>query len=146
MPFQASRSTSSSRPSSASPAKIEMPISCASRISGGISGSIERQPETWKPPMQTGRPAARNGRARSTARGNWLDCTPTRPISALPPVLRIIADDPVGPDPPVGLVIGVEADLDVRAEHLAALRRPRARPLRQASVLEGMAERNHWIG
>ena len=47
-----------------------------------VSGSMAMQPETWKPPMQTGRPAARNGRARSTARGNWFDCTPTRPISA----------------------------------------------------------------
>ena len=38
----------------------------------------------------TGRPAARNGRARSTARGNWLDCTPTSPISARPPARRIM--------------------------------------------------------
>ena len=84
-----------------------MPSACASRISGGISGSMAMQPETWKPPMQTGRPAARNGRARSTARGNWFDCTPTRPISARPPVLADHADDPVGPHAPVGLVIGV---------------------------------------
>ena len=87
LPAQASRSTSSSRPSSASPAKNEMPSACASRISGGISGSIAMQPETWKPPMPTGSPAARNGRARSTARGNWLDCTPTSAISALPPAV-----------------------------------------------------------
>src|ERR1700731_502315 len=87
---QASRSTSSKRPSSPSPAKNEMPSACASRKSCGISGNMAMQPEMWKPPTQTGSPAARNGRARSTARGNWLDCTPTRPISALPPALRII--------------------------------------------------------
>ena len=28
------------------------------------------------------------------------------------------ADDPVGPDPPVGFVKGLEADFDARAEHL----------------------------
>ena len=88
-PSHASRKTASNRPSSASPAKNEIPSACASRISGGISGNMAMQPEMWKPPMQTGSPAARNGRARSTARGNWLDCTPTRPISALPPALRI---------------------------------------------------------
>ena len=43
-----------------------------------------------EPPMHTGSPAARNGRARSTARGNWLDCTPISPIKALPPLLRSI--------------------------------------------------------
>ena len=32
------------------------------------------------------------------------------------------ADDLVGPHPPVGLVIGVEADFDVRAQHLAGAR------------------------
>ena len=47
-------------------------------------------PAAWKPPIATGRPALRNWRARSTARGNWLDCTPTRQISALPP-LRLMS-------------------------------------------------------
>ena len=47
-------------------------------------------PAAWKPPIATGRPALRKWRARSTARGNWLDCTPTRQISALPP-LRLMS-------------------------------------------------------
>jgi hypothetical protein len=46
---------------------------------GCISGSMARQPETWNPPIATCRPAARSGRAMSSARGNWFDCTPTRP-------------------------------------------------------------------
>ena len=53
-------------------------------------GQHRDEPETWKPPMQTGSPAARNGRARSTARGNWFDWTPTNPISARPPSRRIV--------------------------------------------------------
>ena len=52
----------------------------------------------------TGRPAARNGRARSSARWNWLDWTPTRPISAFDPRFADIADDPLGDDMVVGLV------------------------------------------
>ena len=36
--------------------------------------------------------------------------------------LADIADDPVRADPPVGLVIGVQADLDARSQHVAALR------------------------
>ena len=48
------------------------PCPCASWISGGISCSIDRQPETWKPPITTGSPAARNSRARSTARGELV--------------------------------------------------------------------------
>ena len=63
-------------------------MSSASWISGGTSLSIERQPETWKPPIITGSPAARNSRARSRARSYWLDWTPTRPISALAPRRR----------------------------------------------------------
>ena len=55
-------------------------------------------------------------------------------------------DDLVRPDPPVGLVIGVQADVDVRPEHLAAAAQSSARPFRQASVLDGIAERSHWIG
>ena len=52
--------------------------------SGGSSGSIDRQPLTWNPPITTGSPAARNWRPRSSARGNWLDWTPTRPMKPAP--------------------------------------------------------------
>jgi hypothetical protein len=83
-------------PSAASPAKEEMPSAAALRISSGISGNIATQPETWKPPIQTGKPARRNGMARSTARGNWFDWTPTRPISARPPARWIIRTIPSG--------------------------------------------------
>ena len=55
-------------------------------------------------------------------------------------------DDPLGADAPVGLVIGVQADVDVRARAPCARCASSARPFRQASVLEGMAERSHWIG
>ena len=68
---QASRSTSSSRCSSASPAKSEMPSACASLMSAGISGSIEMQPETWKPPMQTWQ-AGRAERPREIDRAREL--------------------------------------------------------------------------
>ena len=49
--------TSSKRPSSASPANMAMPMSIAAWISGGVTGSIDRHPDTWKPPSATGRPA-----------------------------------------------------------------------------------------
>ncbi len=68
VPAAASCSTSSNRPS-ASPANSEMPIASASLSESGLSGSIARHPETWKPPMQTGIPAALKGRAMSSARG-----------------------------------------------------------------------------
>ena len=69
--------------------------------------------------MHTGNPAARNGRARSTARGNWLDCTPTIAISAPPPWPTHRADDAIGPDPLIGLVERVEANCGVGPEHPA---------------------------
>jgi len=50
------------------------------------------------------------------------------------------ADNRLGPHAPVRLVVGVEADFDVRAQHLAPAG-VSASPFRQASVLEGMAER-----
>ena len=71
-PAAASRSTASSRPS-ASPANMAMPISRQASRSTARPSSIDRQPETWKPPMATGMPAARNGRAMSRARGYWFD-------------------------------------------------------------------------
>ncbi len=36
------------------------------------------QPETWKPPIATSTPLARNCLAIAMARGYWLDWTPTR--------------------------------------------------------------------
>ena len=46
-------------------------------------------------------------------------------MSALPPALRIMRMIRSGLDAPVGLVIGVQADLDAFAQDAAPLRRPR---------------------
>ena len=78
LPASMSRNRPSMRPSP-SPANRMMPSAPASFRSGGSSGSMDRQPLTWNPPITTGSPAARNWRPRSSARGNWLDCTPTSP-------------------------------------------------------------------
>src|SRR6266481_2274849 len=43
-------------------------------MSSGSSGSIAMQPETWKPPMHTDRPASRNGCARSEERRVGKEC------------------------------------------------------------------------
>ena len=48
-------------------------------------------PETWKPPMITAMPAARNGLAICSERGYWFDCTPTRPTKPKLPLARISA-------------------------------------------------------
>ena len=68
--------------SSASPANMEMPISRHASSSTARPSSIDRHPDTWKPPMATWIPAARNGRAMSSARGYWFDWTPTRPTKS----------------------------------------------------------------
>ena len=49
---------------------------------------MESVPETWKPPMPTISPALRNAVVRSSARGNWFDCTPTS-MTMPPPASRI---------------------------------------------------------
>jgi len=36
--------------------------------------------------MTTGTPAALKGRAQSITRGNWFDCTPTKPTMPKPPL------------------------------------------------------------
>ena len=59
--------------------------------------------------------------------------------------LADFSDNPVRLDPPVVFVIGMQADFDIGSKPF----RPRASSARafiHASVLEGMAERNHWIG
>ena len=71
--------------------------------------------------MHTGRPACRNRLARSTARWNWFDCArPSDEGRATGSVNH--ADDPVGPDAGVGLVIGVDADRHIRAKQPAPAR------------------------
>ena len=39
--------------------------------------------------MQTGTPAALSGLAQSITRGNWFDCTPTKPTRPKPPASLI---------------------------------------------------------
>ena len=58
--------------------------------SASTPSSMASTPETWKPPMPTWMPRARSGRARSSARGNWFDCTPTS-ITMPAPAASIIA-------------------------------------------------------
>ena len=47
-------------------------------------GSRRRGSRRWRPAS----PLARKRRARSTARGNWFDCTPTRQTRPRPPARR----------------------------------------------------------
>src|SRR5215468_10669649 len=53
--------------------------------------------------------AARNWRARSSARGNWLDCTPTRPTNP---------DPAAHVDDGIALVACLDVDLNIGPEHL----------------------------
>ena len=46
---------------------------------------------------------------------------------------------------PIGLVERVDPDLDAVAQNLAHRAIP-GKPFKQASVLEGIAERSHWMG
>ena len=63
-----SRSRSPRRPSP-SPANSVTPRSSASFRSAGVPAASRCSRETWNPPITTGMPAARNWRARSSARG-----------------------------------------------------------------------------
>ena len=83
----------------------------------GSSGSMAMQPLTWKPPITTGTPAARNWRPRSSARGNWLDCTPTSADQAAAGGADALARWPLDIDDGVALVVGLDLDIDVGAEH-----------------------------
>jgi hypothetical protein len=68
-------STSSMHPS-ASPAKIITPIAFALCRSTSFPPIMLRIPDAWNPPIPTWIPRSRSGRARSSACGNWFDCTP----------------------------------------------------------------------
>ncbi len=105
-------------------------MSIAAWISGGTTGSIDRQPAAWKPPIATGRPSLMNWRARSTARGNWLDCTPTMQISALAAAAADLGGDAVGLYAGVGLVVRRDEDVYIRAENLTL-------PAISAQAIEG---------
>ena len=78
-------------------------------------GSPRHGSRRWR----SGAPPARRRRARSRARGNWFDCTPTRHASPWPGPRDRLRDF-FGADARVGLVIGENLDLHVRAERVAA--------------------------
>ena len=110
---------------------------CACFRSSGISGSIARQPETWKPPIATWTPAARNGAGDVTARGNWFDCTPTSADEAETAVARDRSGDVFWPDPRIGLVDGDR----FRYRHLRPAHAVRGNPARDRAT-----RRANWTG
>ena len=103
------------------------------------------QPETWKPPMQTCRPAARNCAREVDRARKLIRLHPDEADQRAPAAPLEVANDAARHDAAIGFVIGVELDRHSRAQHLARLASS-ARLFMQASVLEGNAERNHWIG
>ena len=85
----------------------------------GVPSSIDRQPDTWNPPMATGMPASRNGRAMSSARGILVGLHADQPDQAeIAVALRTRRDQRRDVDARIGLVDRFDIDVDVRAEHL----------------------------
>ena len=94
-------------------------------MSAGSSGSMEMQPEMWKPPMQTGRPAVEKrlgqiDRARKLVRLHADQADQAAAAFAADHV-----DDLAGADAPVGLIVSMQADIDAGAQHLRGAWRPR---------------------
>ena len=117
MPAAASRSTASNRPS-ASPANIEMPSSRQASRSTALPSSIDRQPDTWKPPIATAN-AGRTERPRNIERARILvRLHADQRHQAEIAVARGSARSSAGMfDAGVGLVDDVDLDLDVGTEH-----------------------------
>ena len=109
-----------------------------------MSGSIARHPLTWKPPMATCTPARRSGAAMSTARGNWFDCTPTSATRPWPPRARIRSAMRSGR---TRVLVSSMASMtrSTSSPSTARAAQSSAKPLSTASVLDGMAERSHWM-
>ena len=126
VPAQASRSISSKRPSSASPANSEMPIFCAAAISCGISFSIDMQPETWKPPSTDRRPASRKGCGQVDSARILVGLDAHQADQRLAAAALHVGNDLVRPYALMGLVIGFEMECDALAKHL---RRAQSRPM-----------------
>ena len=68
--------------------------------------------------MATGIPASRNGRAMSSARGYWLDWTPTSATNPKLPMSPKTGEKRRDVDPRVGLVDRRDVDGDIRPQHL----------------------------
>ena len=132
----ASRSTSPRRPS-ASPAKSEMPIACAACSSASLAAEHRDAPDTWKPPMPTGMPRGRSGRAMSSARGNWFDCTPTS-ITMPAPACSIMRAMRSGR---MRVLVSSKAWMSISTSSPSTFRRRSpGEPCRQASELDGIAD------
>ena len=110
-------------PSSASPAKIEMPSACASLMSSGSSFSMARQPETWKPPIMTCTPA-RARSARYRGRGEFVRLHADQADQAEAAVLGDAPRDLARAHAGIGLVDGHDVDRS-RARAAAARRAER---------------------
>ena len=135
----------SSRPS-ASPANRLTPSACASlqvgrnlRQHGEAARDMEAADGDLTP---CGAQAA--ARCRS-ARGNWLDCTPTRQTSPRPPLARSTSAICSGRTRVLVSSIGEDVDVDVGPEHAARRAQSAASPCRTASEFDGIAERSHWM-
>ena len=96
-----------------------MPSACACRMSSGISCSIGRQPETWKPPIITWMPASRSGRAISTRAGEFVGLHADDADQPEPAMLGDAAHRAFRHDAGVGLVDGDDVDRQIGAEHAA---------------------------
>src|ERR1051325_8435447 len=111
--------------------------------------------------MATWMPRARSGRARSSARGDWFDCTPASMTMTPPAVSLLRAEEqdhaaagfldhprqPLRADARVGLVEGVNVERDAVAQDPAlravarqpVQRRQRVRRDRRAQPLDDVA-------
>ena len=80
----------------------------------------------------------------STARGNWLDCTPTSATSPRPPRSRIRRAMRSGR---TRVLVSSMASITISTSAPSTSRSAQssASPFRTASVFDGMAERSHWM-
>ena len=76
-------------------------------------------PETWKPPMTTGMPAARSGLAISQRTRILVRLHADQTDEAEIAVVAHVGDDAVDAHPGIGFVNRRDLDVDVGPEHLA---------------------------
>ena len=76
-------------------------------------------PETWKPPITTGMPAAHNGRAISSARGILVGLHTDKPDKPEVSVAAEIGDDMVNIHALIGFIDGRDGNFNVVSKHVA---------------------------
>src|SRR5262249_61824959 len=76
---------------------------------------------TAPPAGERGRAGGEDGPARAAGAGNLFRRDPGGPAPPPPASWADLRDDAPGAPPPVRLVIGVDAELDIGPEHLAPL-------------------------